>query len=86
MPLPLTRRCVSQLKRELVKEWADGYVDYGHLKKVLSELVKSGKSQEFSRYRRAATPQHSRETSGQRLAFRTRTRPPVPRHRGDAPR
>ena len=38
----------AQLENERVEEWAAGYVDYGHLKKVLSELVKSGKSQEFS--------------------------------------
>ena len=35
----------AQLDNERVEEWAAGYVDYGHLKKVLSELVRSGKSQ-----------------------------------------
>ena len=35
----------AQLDNERVEEWAPGYVDYGHLKKVLSELVRSGKSQ-----------------------------------------
>lgn len=38
----------AQLENERVEEWAAGYVDYRHLKKVLSELVRSGKSQEFS--------------------------------------
>jgi SPX domain protein involved in polyphosphate accumulation len=35
----------AQLENERVEEWAAGYVDYRHLKKVLSELVRSGKSQ-----------------------------------------
>eukprot|EP00908_Phaeocystis_cordata_P025767 Transcript_8248.p1 GENE.Transcript_8248~~Transcript_8248.p1 ORF type:complete len:654 (-),score=272.56 Transcript_8248:1137-3098(-) len=38
----------AQLENDLVKEWAEGYVNYKQLKKVLAELVKSGKSQEFS--------------------------------------
>ena len=35
----------AQLENERVEEWAAGYVDYKHLKKVLAELVRSGKSQ-----------------------------------------
>jgi len=38
----------AQLENERVEEWTAGYVDYRNLKKVLSELVRSGKSQEFS--------------------------------------
>ena len=35
----------AQLENERVEEWTAGYVDYRNLKKVLSELVRSGKSQ-----------------------------------------
>tara|TARA_B110001452_G_C15220302_1_gene423039 strand:- start:1536 stop:2048 length:513 start_codon:yes stop_codon:yes gene_type:complete len=37
-----------KLQDEQVREWSEGYVDYEKLKKVLGQLVKTGKCQEFS--------------------------------------